>query len=84
MVLALLAENFGDERNCAEDVEDVEDDGHKAIPPTGMFSVDGTKVGIGCAVYLHRFMPRSHYADNRRIYRRPGPEGQRLQASRSR
>ena len=80
MVLALLAENFGDERNRAEDVED---DGHKAIPPTGMFSVDGTKVGIGCAVYLHRFMPRSHYADNRRIYLRPEPAGQRLQASRS-
>ena len=51
MVLALLAENFGDERNCAEDVED---DGHKAIPPTGMFSVDGTKVLSSCAVSLHR------------------------------
>ena len=43
MVLALLAENFGDERNCAEDVED---DGHKAIPPTGMFSVDGTNLSF--------------------------------------
>lgn len=81
MVLALLAENFGDERNGAEDVEN---DGHKAVPPTGMFSVDGTKVDIRCAVYLHRFMPRSHYADNRRIYLRPEPADQRLQASRSR
>lgn len=54
MVLALLAENFGDERNRAEDVEN---DGHKAVPPTGMFSVDGTKVDITCAVYLHRFTP---------------------------
>ena len=51
MVLALLAEDFGDERNRAEDVED---DGHKAIPPTGMFSVDGTKVTAGCAINLHR------------------------------
>ena len=24
MVLALFAENFGDERNCAEDVEDMD------------------------------------------------------------
>ena len=57
MVLALLAENFGDERNRAEDVED---DGHKAIPPTGMFSVDGTKVGHDCAMNLHR--PNKRYA----------------------
>ena len=81
MVLALLAENFGDERNCAEDVED---DGHKAIPPTGMFSVDGTKVDIRCAVYLHRFTPRSHCANNPQISRRPGPAVRRRPANRSR
>ena len=81
MVLALLIEELRDE---CESAEDVEDDGHKAIPPTGLFSVDGTKVGTGCAVYLHRFMPRSHYVDNRQIYRLPEPAGQILPASRSR
>ena len=50
MELAFLVENFRDERNGAEDVED---DRHKAIPPTGMFSVDGTKVLLTCAVSLH-------------------------------
>lgn len=54
MVLALLIEELRDE---CESAEDVEDDGHKAIPPTGLFSVDGTKVGTWCAVYLHRLMP---------------------------
>ena len=50
MVLALLIEELRDE---CESAEDVEDDGHKAIPPTGLFSVDGTKVLLTCAVSLH-------------------------------
>lgn len=57
MVLALLAENFRNECNRAEDVED---NRHKAIPPTGMFSVDGTKIGHACAMNLHR--PNKRYA----------------------
>ena len=50
MLLALLVEKFGDESETAEDVDDNE---HNNIPPTGMFSVDGTKVLSSCAVSLH-------------------------------
>ena len=51
MLLALLVEEF---RNEGETAEDVDDDEHNNIPPTGMFSVDGTKVLSSCAVSLHR------------------------------
>ena len=51
MLLALLVEKFRDESETAEDVDD---DEHNIIPPTGMFSVDGTKVLSSCAVSLHR------------------------------
>ena len=50
MLLALLVEKLGDESETAEDVDDNE---HNNIPPTGMFSVDGTKVLLTCAVSLH-------------------------------
>ena len=50
MVLALLIEELRDE---CESAEDVEDDGHKAIPPTEMLAVDGTKMIMTCAVSLH-------------------------------
>ena len=50
MLLALLVEKLGDESETAEDVDDNE---HNNIPPTGMFSVDDTKVLLTCAVSLH-------------------------------
>ena len=50
MLLALLVEKLGDESETAEDVDDNE---HNNIPPTGMFSVDGTKVLLTRAVSLH-------------------------------
>ena len=63
--LSLLAQDFRDERNGAKDVEKNE---HKHIPPKGMFSFDGTKIEIGCAVNLHRVKSsatrRLHCADN--------------------
>ena len=77
--LALVAKDF---LKNNKDETDTEQNDHKAIPPTGMLSVDGTKVSIRCAVYLHRFMPRSHYVDNRRICQHLEPADRRLQASR--
>ncbi len=50
MLLALLVEKLGDESETAEDVDN---DEHNNIPPTGLFSVDGTKVLLTCAVSLH-------------------------------
>ena len=51
MLLALLVEEF---RNEGETAKNVDNDEHNNIPPTGMFSVDGTKVLSSCAVSLHR------------------------------
>lgn len=41
--------------NNNKDETDAEKDNHKAIPPTGMFSIDCTKIESWCAIYLHRF-----------------------------
>jgi len=53
--LAFLTENF---RNKSEPTKDVEQNEHKAVPPTGMFSVDGTKVKLSCAVSSHNKIAR--------------------------
>lgn len=50
MLLALLVEKLRDEGEAAEEVDN---DEHNNIPPTGMFSVDGTKIGSFCAASLH-------------------------------
>lgn len=80
--LSLLAQDFRDERNGAQNVEKNE---HKYIPPKGMFSFDGTKIATGCAVNLHRAKRSStrrlHCADNRQSGLHSGPAGQRHRTS---
>lgn len=83
--LPLLVEEFGNECQAAEKINQ---NGHKQVPPKGMFSFDGTKIKWLCAVNLHRDCnaptPRLHYADNRQIYLPPAPEVRRRPANRSR
>ena len=74
----------GYEVNYVSNFTDVENNIHKAIPLEGMFPASGTKVSVRCAVYLHRFTPRSHCANNPQISRRPEPGDRRRPASRSR
>ena len=83
--LLLLVEEFGNECQAAEKINQ---NGHKQVPPKGMFSFDGTKIDCLCAVNLHRVSkaptPRLHYAGNRQIHLRPGPAVRRRPANRSR
>jgi hypothetical protein len=50
--LALLVKNFRDKGDGTKDIEENE---HKAVPPMGMPSIDGTKVRLICAIYLRFF-----------------------------
>ena len=63
--LSLLTQDLGDERNGADDVNQ---NGHKHIPPKEMFSFDGTKIGPGCAMNLHRQIYAAITSCNLRIY----------------
>ena len=48
--LPFFVEQFRNERKATKEIDDNE---HKAIPPTGMLAVDGTKMVVTCAVSLH-------------------------------